>query len=292
MFHKFDVDHSLKKYTTLHIGGKADYFISVPDVPTMQEVLRFCYRQQLPYFILGKGSNLLIAEENFAGLVIANRIDFFHYLKPSSWHVGAGYSFSLLGSKTAKQGFAGLEFASGIPASVGGAVYMNAGANGHETCQTLLSVDFVTEEGILISLPKSELDFSYRNSSFQQMKGAIVGATFMLSAAGEARQNQLSIIQYRKNTQPYNAKSAGCIFRNPLPHSAGKLIEESGLKGMQIGGAQVSTTHANFIINTGNASAEDMRQLIALVRNRVQECTGVTLESEIRTLSFKLISEN
>lgn len=283
---RFERHRLLKDLTTLSIGGPADYFIEVRDIPTMQSVLCFCKSRQLPYFILGKGSNLLFDDRGFAGVVIANRIHSLNKLEENTWHVGAGYSFSLLGSQTARQGWTGLEFASGIPGSVGGAVYMNAGANGSETCQTLTFVDFVDSEGELIRLPKEELSFGYRFSSFQQREGAIVGAVFRLVKSPEARQKQLDIIQYRKKTQPYDAKSAGCVFRNPSCAHAGALIDQSGLKGKQIGGAQISTLHANFIINTGNATSSDILNLIEHIRHEVKECTNFDLEHEVRCIPY------
>lgn len=277
----FQRQRSLKEFTTFGIGGTADYFIEVHDLLTMQQLLPFCHLQRIPFLIIGKGSNILFDDRGFKGIVIVNRINFIDREDPLTWHVGGGYSFSLLGTQTARQGLAGLEFASGIPGSVGGAVYMNAGANGYETAHSLLSVDFVTVDGTLHCLPKEELEFSYRFSSLQNRSGAIVGATFRLTPSSEARDKQLKIIQYRKKTQPYNAKSAGCIFRNPCCHHAGALIEESGLKGVSIGEAQISTLHANFVVNTGAASSKEVLQLIHLIQESVKEKKGIELKSEI-----------
>lgn len=282
----FEKHRLLKSVTTFGIGGPADYFIEVHDVPTLQEVLRYCTHEQIPYYILGKGSNVLFDDRGFAGLVIANRIQFLQKPNENTWHVGAGYSFSLLGSQTARLGWGGLEFASGIPGSVGGAVYMNAGANGCETCQSLVSVDYVTPDGELICIPKEELAFGYRFSSFQEKKGAVAGATFCLTPSPEARQKQLTIIDYRKKTQPYDAKSAGCVFRNPECGHAGALIDQSGLKGATIGGAQVSTMHANFLINTGTATSADMLKLIDYVKHEVKTKQGFDLEAEVRCVPF------
>lgn len=276
----------LKDFTTFGIGGPASQFIEVHDISTLKETLRYCKENGLRYYVLGKGSNVLFDDRGFNGLVIANRIQFCEKIDSQHWHVGAGYSFSLLGSQTARQGFSGLEFASGIPGSVGGAVYMNAGANGSETCQTLESVDYVTPEGEWICLPAQELQFNYRFSSFQNMKGVIAGATFLLTPSGDARQKQLSIIEYRKKTQPYNTKSAGCVFRNPECHHAGALIEKSGLKGKTIGGAQVSTLHANFLINAESASSKDILHLIQHVQEVVKAQQGVELEHEVRCVPF------
>lgn len=286
LVNKFERHRSLKELTTLGIGGPANYFIEVHETTMMQEVLLFCKEHELPYFILGKGSNVLFDDRGFAGLVVANRIQFLNKINAWTWHVGAGYSFSLLGSQTARQGLSGLEFASGIPGSVGGAVYMNAGANGSETCQSLISVDFMTPDGQLHCLSKSELSFSYRNSSFQQREGTIIGATFALTPTERARKSQLDIIQYRKNTQPYDAKSAGCIFRNPAYAHAGALIEQSGLKGKKVGGAEVSTLHANFLINSNNATAADVLTLIKEIQREVKSCTGFDLEHEVRCIPY------
>jgi UDP-N-acetylmuramate dehydrogenase len=283
---QFERHRLLKDLTTFGIGGPADYFIEVHDISTMQSILRLCKNHQLPYFILGKGSNLLFDDRGFAGVVIANRIHFINKLEENTWHVGAGYSFSLLGSQTARQGWTGLEFASGIPGSVGGAVYMNAGANDSETCQNLISVDFIDSNGELSCLPKEELSFGYRFSSFQQRKGAIVGATFRLKKASEARQRQMEIIQYRKKTQPYDAKSAGCVFRNPSCAHAGALIDQSGLKGKTLGDAQISTLHANFIINKGNATSAEILNLIEYIRHEVKARTGFDLELEVHCVPY------
>ncbi len=289
MLEQFERHRPLKDLSTFGIGGPAEYFIEVHDISAMQALLPFCKEHQLPYFILGKGSNLLFDDRGFAGVIIANRIQFCEKLSEDIWHVGAGYSFSLLGSQTARQGLAGLEFASGIPGSVGGAVFMNAGANGCETCQALISVDYVTPEGQLVKLPKEEIEFGYRHSSFQKKEGAIVGATFHLTKSADARQKQLAIIQYRKKTQPYDAKSAGCVFRNPSCAHAGALIDQSGLKGKTIGGAQVSSLHANFVINTGSATAADILNLIKVIQQEVKTHTGFDLEHEVRCIPYSPI---
>lgn len=283
----FKSNYSLKGLTTIGVGGPARLFVEVRSIEELQRSLAYCHAEQLPYFILGKGSNLLFDDRGFNGLVIANRIDFFTKPADNAWHVGAGYSFSLLGSQTARQGWSGLEFASGIPGSVGGAVFMNAGANGHETCETLVSVDFVTSAGQFIQIPRSELKFGYRFSSFQKLTGAIAGATFELQPSQTARADQITLIRYRQKTQPYSDKSAGCVFRNPLNTSAGALIDKMGLKGKTIGGAQISTLHANFIINTGEATSEDVLKLLKFIQEAIKQEQGIDLESEIRYIPFQ-----
>jgi UDP-N-acetylmuramate dehydrogenase len=278
-------DVPLKNFCTLGIGGPARYFIEIRTIESMQQAILWCNHMQQPYLIMGKGSNCLFDDRGYQGVVILNKIDFMEQPSPGTFHAGAGYSFALLGVQTARKRWSGLEFASGIPASVGGAVYMNAGANGRETCQSLASVDFVDETGSFVIIPRNELSFSYRHSPFQTRGGAIVGATFALEEKSEARKHQIEIVNKRKSTQPYGEMSAGCIFLNPACGHAGAIIEQCGLKGLSVGGAQVSHIHANFLINAGNATCEDMQALIDLVKARVKESTGIELQSEVRYIN-------
>lgn len=281
---------SLKELTTLAIGGIAESYLEIKTVNSMQKALLECRSLKLDYFILGKGSNSLFEDTTYQEAILHNKIDFCEMIAPGVFHVGAGYSFSLLGTQTARQNFGGLEFASGIPASVGGAIFMNAGANGSETSNCLVSVDYIDEMGAFHCLKKEELSFSYRTSPFQKLKGAIVGATFQLFPSKEARQKQLDIIRYRQNTQPYKEKSAGCVFKNPQNHCAGKLIEDSGLKGFCLGDAQVSEKHANFLINRGTATCQDFLNLMEHVKQTVLKQTFIVLESEVRLVPSRRIS--
>lgn len=271
----------LSSLCTFGIGGPARYFLEVRTIEQMQQALSLCKANQWNFFILGKGSNCLFDDRGFHGAVILNKIDFINRPSPEVFHVGSGYSFSLLGVQSARQGFEGLEFASGIPGSVGGAVFMNAGANGMETCQSLTSVDYLSDDGVLSVLKREELTFSYRKSPFQKMNGAIVGATFTLTSAQGARKKQIEIVNYRTATQPYGEKSAGCVFRNPPKGHAGALIDQIGLKGKNIGDAKISSKHGNFIVNEGHATAQDVLDLIQLIKNQIMEKTGIELEIEI-----------
>lgn len=282
----FQENKLLKTLTTIGIGGFARYFVEVKTVEEMQEAIKHCLCNGLDYLVLGKGSNTLFDDKGFDGVVILNKIDFFETVEDGVFHVGAGYSFSRLGAKTAREGWAGLEFASGIPGSVGGAVFMNAGANGHEVCEVLVSVDYIDDYGERCCLKNQDLKFSYRSSSFQTLRGAIVGATFALKSCVEARKRQLEIVDYRTKTQPYSEMSAGCIFRNPVCNHAGELIEKSGLKGCNVGGAKVSDLHANFIVNSAEASCQDVLELVEVVRARVKEKWQVDLESEVRYIPY------
>lgn len=284
---EFKQNKLLSDLSTFGIGGPATYFAEIRTIEEMCTALIACRTAKIPYMVLGKGSNCLFDDKGYAGAILLNKIDFFENPSSGTFHVGAGYSFSLLGTQTARQGWSGLEFASGIPGSVGGAVFMNAGANGHETCETITSVDFIDDNGELKQLTKDHLHFAYRCSSFQKMPGAIVGATFKLTPCSTARASQLKIITYRKKTQPYSEMSAGCIFKNPNGGFAGALIQQSGLKGSTIGGAKVSEMHANFIVNTAQATCKDVMQLINLIKSTVKNSTGIELESEVCYIPYE-----
>jgi UDP-N-acetylmuramate dehydrogenase len=251
----------------------------------MQEVLAYCTLEQLRPFILGKGSNCLFDTKGLKRVCIHNKIDFINELDVGHIHVGAGYSFSLLGTQTAKKGFSGLEFASGIPASCGGAVYMNAGAQGQQTWTTLQHVDYVTPEGALKRFCKDELSYGYRTTCFHSMPGAIVAAYFTLEKKEGVRQKQLELLETRIASQPYSEKSAGCVFKNTQTAPAGLLIDQCGLKGFQIGGAKVSELHGNFLLNAKNASSDDFRALIRHVKQTVKEKTGHDLHQEVFWIS-------
>lgn len=280
-------DVPLSKYATLQIGGPARYLTHVTTIEEAREALHFATLENLPFFVVGKGSNCLFDDRGFAGLVIVNKIHDFAF-DDDLVRVGGGYNFSLLGAQTARKGFTGLEFASGIPGTVGGAIYMNAGAGGFETKDTLVDVLFLTKEGEERLYKKEELAFSYRTSPFQKMEGMIIGATFRLQEDPSAKARQIEMVNYRTSTQPYGEKSAGCVFRNPTCKGAGATIDACGLKGVTIGGAAVSSVHANFLINKNGASASDFLALIKHVQKTVFEKTGETLEMEIRKVPYDI----
>ena len=281
-------DHiPLSNFTTFGIGGPARHLKIVKSVEEMVELHHMCLKMNIRYFILGKGSNCLFDDRGFDGLVIVNRIDFLEKPTENTWYVGAGYSFSYLGIQTARLGWGGLEFASGIPGSVGGAIYMNAGANGSETANSLISVDYLNEEGEIIRLDRSEIVFGNRYSTFQKRRGVILGGVFQLTPSENARQHQLDLFHYRKQTQPFDAKCAGCVFKNPPNGHAGAIIDQLGLKGNQFGEAQISPKHANFIVNQGKASSQDVKNLIAFIQNQVKEKTEYELELEVRLIHYQ-----
>lgn len=276
----------LASYSTFKIGGAAQFFSTATSKKDLQEMLKFCHSVGLPFFILGKGSNTLFDDRGFKGLVILNRLDYLTQ-EGALFTVGAGYSFARLGVQTAGRGFSGLEFAAGIPATCGGAIFMNAGAGGQDVSSALESVTYINSSGEERVYQKEELEFRYRYSTFQKLKGAIVEGSFSLLASEGAKKKQQSALDYRLKTQPYKSPSIGCIFRNPHAASAGGLIESCGLKGLKKGGAEVSSKHANFVINAGEAKAAEVLELIQMVKKRVFEEKGILLEEEIRYLPYE-----
>lgn len=273
--------HPLKSYTTLNIGGLARYFCEVASIDDYLEVLELSNKTTLPIFVLGKGSNTLFIDEVFEAIVVLNKIIDLEMNLPNVV-VGSGYHISLLSTKVSKKGFSGLEGASGIPATVGGAIYMNAGSGSWETFQCLESVTSIDEKGQVITRFRDEIPYSYRHSGFQDLKEFIAKASFKLTPKESTWQDQQTIIRKRIATQPYKDASAGCFFKNPTGHSAGALIDRSGLKGLNYQGAEVSTLHGNFLINKENTTAQDFLKLAQIVEDSVWEKTGIRLEREVR----------
>lgn len=247
---------------------------------------RYCHEHSIRYIIIGKGSNCLFDDFGFGGCVILNRIEFLERKESGIYRVGSGFRFNTLGMQCCIEGFTGLEFATGIPGTVGGAVYMNAGANGQETAGAIDSVDIVTVGGKLRRVSRNDLMFGYRLSSFQDMKdlAAIVAVTFQLQDSTSARRKQQEYLERRRMTQPLGDRTAGSVFRNPpdVAVAAAELIEKAGLKGFRVGGAMVSNVHANFFVNAGGSTSRDMLNLIAFVREKVDQNFGIQLKEEVQ----------
>lgn len=288
MEQRIETGHTLAEFTTFSVGGPVAYTFIAHTISEVCFAYEWARKKSLPVLVIGKGSNSLYSDGFHEALALICRID--HCLiEDDTVKVGSGYNFSLLGVQTARAGLSGLEFASGIPATVGGAIYMNAGANRQETKDALREVTYCFSSGEIRTFQKEELEFSYRKSSFQQMQGCILEATFILTKDATARSKQLQILDYRIKTQPYKDKSAGCAFKNPGNGlSAGALIERCGLKGFSMGGAKVSELHANFIVNTQNATAADIDHLMKEVRARVLKETGIDLQPEIRCFNHEI----
>ena len=284
---RFRTDQFLSQLSTFGIGGRIRYYLAAVSTSDLQEGMNWAIQQKMPYFILGRGSNCLFDDQGYDGLVIHNRVEFCEYHQQEVY-VGAGYPFSRLGRETAMKGLSGLEFAGGIPGSLGGAIFMNAGSNQCEISHSIQEVHFSTELGEeRILLPK-DLAFGYRYSSLQAMLGSIIAARFLLTPNPQARALQLSMLRARERSQPIQVKSAGCVFRNPNnEQSAGRLIEACELKGFSIGGAKVSPVHANFIVNENQATAQDVLSLISHIQSCVNERFGILLKPEIRVVFFR-----
>jgi UDP-N-acetylmuramate dehydrogenase len=271
---------------SLKIGGKASYYSAIHTIEDFQKAFLSAKSQNMPYFILGNGTNILFDDQGYQGLILHNKISYLN-IEKEILHVGGGFSFARLGKISVENHLSGLEFATSIPGTVGGAIFMNAGAFQQKVSDPLVSIEYVTSHGELISIKKEDILFGYRSSSLQEEKGAIVGATFQLIPSLEAQEKAASFHEQRKRTQPQKVLSAGCVFRNPNTNlSAGYLIEKAGLKNFSIGGAKVSEKHANFLINDKNASSKDFLSLIEHVQKKVFECTGYELQKEIIFLPY------
>jgi UDP-N-acetylmuramate dehydrogenase len=277
----------LRSYCTFGIGGPARWLAHIRTRSELLEALVYCHQQCIPWLLIGKGSNVFFDDAGFDGAILVNKMQSYDANAEGYWSVDAGFSFARLGTLTAKHGWSGLEFASAIPGSIGGAVYMNAGASGRETAEVLEEVEFIHPDGSITIYPRSALSYSYRTSPFQHQAGAIVSAIFKLEACANASKYQRSLLLKRTTAHPYHQPSAGCIFRNPADNSAGALIDACGLKGYRLGDAAVSTQHANFIVNLGAARAEDVLRLMQIIRETIASKYGIALHSEVRYIPFQ-----
>ncbi|TCW37551.1 UDP-N-acetylmuramate dehydrogenase [Laceyella sacchari] len=278
----------LSRHTTWKVGGPADMLIYPRNEEGLEKAMRIVREHRLPWRAIGRGSNLLVRDGGIRGVVF--KLDEgFNSLSIDGTKVvaGGGYSTILLATMTAKQGLTGLEFAGGIPGNVGGAVYMNAGAHGSEIARVLESAKVLLESGEWVTLSNEEMAFSYRTSILQtEMKGIVTEATFRLER-GNKEEITAQLAKFkdrRRQTQPLQYPCAGSVFRNPPGDYAGRLIQEAGLKGYRIGDAEVSEMHGNFIINRGNATAEDVLNLIAYVKKTIEEKYQVVLEPEVQVV--------
>jgi len=269
------------------ICGRARFFLELADDGPLPELVARLNTERQPYRVIGAASNTLFAAEELAGLTIKlvnRRLS----IDGGKISVTAGYLMPKLAAEAARAGRAGLEFAAGVPGSVGGSVVGNAGAFGGEVQDCLSRVEAIDPQGRRHTLTAAECGFDYRDSSFKSARAGwvILLATFRTTddAPAQVRARLLDVQKHRRATQPIEQRSLGSTFKNPPGDSAGRLIEASGLKGFRIGGAQVSPKHANFIVNLGEASADDVLALMAEMRNRVFERFGIELEPEIRVI--------
>lgn len=261
----------LGPFTTMKVGGPAEYFVEPRDEDELARVLKVARECEVPVRVLGSGANLLVRDEGVRGAVI--RLT--RFTRREGLHVQAGYNLTKLVKETVAEGLAGLEVVAGVPASVGGAVRMNAGGRHGETSDSIRYVDIVTPEGERRRLAKSELGFRYRGNDLGA--NIVVGAGFTLRPDDGVRERYDAILGDKKKSQPLGTHNAGCMFKNPPGGSAGRIIDQCGLKGERVGGAHVSRKHANFIVNDGNATASDVLALVEVIRGRAP----VPLELEV-----------
>lgn len=282
-------DAPLAKLTTFRVGGEAQW-LALPKTPEqLKEAIAWGHEQSLPVTILGAGSNLLISDRGLPGLIICTRALRHTEFDADTGKVtaAAGEPWSSLAWKAARNGLQGFEWTIGIPGTVGGAVVMNAGAHGGETADILVETEILDSDGSLTVLKPKDLDYRYRTSNLQGSDRTVVSATFQLSPGHvpeDVKAATASDLKQRRTTQPYHLPNCGSVFRNPKPHSAGQLIEQAGLKGFQIGEAQISTLHANFIVNLGGATAEDVLAVIRHAQAVIKERNGVELETEVKII--------
>lgn len=282
-FGKYIENASLKNFTTYKVGGIAKVIVYPKDVDHLIKLLKLIKQKNIKYKILGNGSNLLFSDKEYNGVLI--KLDEFNELElnGTSITVGAGYSLMKLAAFATRKSLAGLEFASGIPGTIGGAVFMNAGAYKSDMGYIVKRVKVLTPDFTIISMTNRELNFHYRSSFFQKHPDFIcLEAT--LSLRNGQKDKLLEVIKDRKqrrlNEQPLEYPSAGSVFRNPEGLSSGKLIDDLGLKGLRKGNAQISEKHANFIINRGNAKATDIKELMEFTKNLVKEKYNIDLKIE------------
>ena len=276
----------VKSYTTYRISSKALALVIPDTVDSLIKLVKYLKDNNIKYKVIGRGSNLIFVNPNYDGVLIS--LESFSNLKIDSNHitVGAGYSLIKLAYKLSRQGLAGLEFAAGIPGSVGGAVYMNAGAYKSDMGYIVDSVKVLTPNLQIETLKNRDLNFHYRHSFFQETSGYICLEAELILKTGNP-DDILELIETRKKrrleTQPLEYPSAGSVFRNPENYSAGELIEKLGFKGYTIGGAKVSEKHANFIINANNATGLDVKKLIMKIKNEVKKQYNIdmTIEQEM-----------
>ncbi|MBS6722524.1 MAG: UDP-N-acetylmuramate dehydrogenase [Clostridiales bacterium] len=280
---------TMSKHTSFRIGGPADFFVQPANEEELWNALHLARQEKVPFFIVGNGSNLLVSDEGFRGMILHTG----GMLKDISVegdviYAQAGALLSTVAKTALEHGLAGMEFAAGIPGTLGGAVCMNAGAYGGEMKDILLDAEVLTQEGERLVLPVEELDLSYRHSVIFEKNYVVLAAHIRLSRGDTAeiknRMNELA--GARRDKQPLEYPSAGSTFKRPEGYFAGKLIQDAGLKGYTVGGAQVSEKHSGFVINRGGATAEEVRFLIRQVQQKVRSQFGVELEPEVRMLGF------
>ncbi len=281
------VDEPMKRHTTFRIGGPADFFLLPSTVDEVRGILEICREEELPYFILGNGSNLLVSDKGYRGVIIQLYRNFSNIsVEGNEICASSGALLSQIAAAARNASLTGFEFAGGIPGTLGGAVFMNAGAYGGELKDVLKEAVVMTEQGEILTLPVEKLEMGYRTSRIKKAGYLVLEARLVLEQGDmdKIRDITKDLTEKRVSKQPLEYPSAGSTFKRPEGYFAGKLIMDAGLRGYQVGDAQVSEKHCGFVINKGNATAADVLTLIENVREKVQEQFGVTLEPEVKFL--------
>ena len=279
-------DEPLAKHTTLRIGGSADVYVEPASEADLVAAVKFCHERRLPFFVIGRGSNLLVRDGGFRGVAICLAQPNFSRIEVAGerLHCGAGAKLKSVALEAKRNSLSGVEFLEGIPGSVGGALRMNAGAMGGATFNVIESVRFMDHTGKIQERSRAGMPVEYRCCALLKDHIAL-GAVFRcLPAPREEIEKRMKEFSERRWASQPAAPSAGCMFKNPATISAGKLIDELGLKGARVGGAVVSTEHGNFIVNDGNATARDVLALMAQLQARAKEARGIELETEVEII--------
>lgn len=281
------IDEPMSRHTTFRVGGPADFFVTPKAKEEVRDVIRICKEAGMPYYIIGNGSNLLVSDAGYRGVIVQiykemNEVK----VEGDLVKAQAGALLSGIAAKALGSELSGFEFASGIPGTIGGACVMNAGAYGGEMKDVLESVTVLTGEGKIIELGRNELELGYRTSVIAKKGYIVLGAVLKLERGdGEKIKTYMDELKEKRVTkQPLEYPSAGSTFKRPEGYFAGKLIEDAGLRGFQVGGAQVSEKHCGFVINRDHATAADIMELMRQVQIRVKENSGVDLEPEVKRL--------
>ena len=284
-------DEPMYKHTTYKVGGPARIYLKVKEVDSLIKTIKYCGKHRVKYLVIGRGSNLLFSDREYEGLIISLN-ECFNEIKVngSTMIAQAGVPMISLSYQAAKIGLSGFEFMGGIPGSIGGGIYMNAGAYKYDLASVVKTVTLLNEKHEVVTFNNEQMDFSYRHSICQDNRKLIVlEVTFELTA--KSPDEIKAVLDKRKerrmSSQPWNMPSAGSVFRNPQDKPAWQYIDECGLRGYEIGGAQVSPKHSNFIVNNGYASAKDIYDLIMLVQEKVNEKFGVKLRREVGLINWE-----
>lgn len=280
------INEPLAQYTSMKVGGPADYFLEPADRDDLIAVVRYLHHQDVPMMVIGRGSNLLVSDEGFRGVVISLEAALSDVRIEGDFVIAeSGARMTKLVDFCIQKGFAGMEWAAGIPGTVGGGIVMNAGAHGEQMSDHLVDVQIIrTDDAVVV--PKSEASFAYRSSGFRN--DVVLSARFLFPR-GEREalvRHRSELMRKRNETQPLNLPNAGSMFKNPQGTYAARLIEQAGLKGKRVGGAQISDKHANFIVNLADAKASDVLTLLDLTRRTVYQNTGILLELEVKLVGF------